>query len=104
MNGLVEKKLTTKLLGAEENLAGELIVHMKRGNEELDYCFSPGYQADEYDAELEWRQSEFGWTQDQFDKYWDNGGEEEIIKNMITQLVECYDDECNWEELKNREW
>ena len=66
--------------------------------------FSPGYQADEYDAELEWRQSEFGWTQDQFDKYWDNGGEEEIIKNMITQLVECYDDECNWEELKNREW
>ncbi|PWT35110.1 hypothetical protein DKZ29_08070 [Limosilactobacillus reuteri] len=100
MNGLVEKKLSTKLLGAEENLAGELIVHMKRGNEELDYYYAPGYQADEYDAELEWRQSEYSWTQDQFDKYWDNGVEEEIIKNMITQLVEWYDDECNWEELK----
>lgn len=104
MNGLVEKKLSTKLLGTEENLAGELIVHLRRGDEELNYYYAPGYQADVYDTELEWRQSEYGWSQDKFDEYWDNGGEKELVEDMVNQLVEWYDDEWNWEELKSMEW
>ncbi|PWT41051.1 hypothetical protein DKZ34_04225 [Limosilactobacillus reuteri] len=103
MNGLVEKKLTTKLVSVKESQAGELIIKMRRGNEENEYAWA-GYRADIYDAELEFRQSEFGWTQDQFDKYWDNGGEEKEIKREINATVEIYNDEMMWEELKNMEW
>lgn len=99
MNGLVENKLSTKLVSAEENLAGELIIKMKRGDEEKIVTYSPGYEADIYDAEFEWRQFDMRWTQERFDKYWDNGGEEKEIQREIEATVDMYDDELTWGEL-----
>lgn len=99
MSGSVEKKLSTKLVSAEENLAGELIIKMKRGDEEKIVAYSPGYQADIYDAEFIWRQFDMGWTQEKFDDYWDNGGEEKEIQREIETTVDLYDDEQMWEEI-----
>lgn len=99
MSSLVEKKLSTKLVSAEENLAGELIIKMKRGDEEKIVAYSPGYEADIYDAEFEWRQFDMGWTQEKFDDYWDNGGEEKEIQQEIETTVDLYDDEQMWEEI-----
>lgn len=99
MSSSVEKKLSTKLVSAEENLAGELIIKMKRGDEEKIVAYSPGYEADIYDAEFAWRKFDLGWTQEKFDDYWDNGGEEKEIQREIETTVDLYDDEQMWEEI-----
>lgn len=99
MSSSVEKKLSTKLVSAEENLAGELIIKMKRGDEEKIVTYSPGYQADIYDAEFTWRKFDLGWTQEKFDDYWDNDGEEKEIQREIETTVDLYDDEQMWEEI-----
>lgn len=52
MNGLAQKKLSTKLVSVEENLAGELIIKMKRGEEEKKFVW-PGYLEDIYTKELD---------------------------------------------------
>lgn len=99
MSSSVEKQLSTKLVSAEEDRAGELIIKMKRGDEEKIVTFSPGYEADIYDAEFAWRQFDMGWTQEKFDDYWDNDGEEKEIQREIETIVDLYDDEQMWEEI-----
>ncbi|MDM8244863.1 hypothetical protein, partial [Limosilactobacillus vaginalis] len=38
------------------------------------------------------------WTQDQFDDYWENGGEDKEIDNYVATTVDNYDD-STWEGL-----
>ena len=100
MNGLAQKKLSTKLVGVEENLAGELIIKMKRGNEEKQLVWA-GFRADIYNDELDWRQFEYGWTEEEFEQYWDDNREDSEIWRNIYDCVDTYDDEEMWEELGN---
>ncbi|WP_172397161.1 hypothetical protein [Limosilactobacillus reuteri] len=37
--------------------------------------------------------------QEQFDDYWENGGEDKEIDNYVDGTVEYYDDWSTWEEL-----
>ena len=100
MNGLAQKKLSTKLVNVEENLAGELIIKMKRGEEEKKFVW-PGYREDIYTKELDWCQSEYGWTEEEFEQYWDDNREDSEIWCNIYECVDVYDDEEMWEELGN---
>lgn len=41
---------------------------MKRGEEEKKFVW-PGYLEDIYTKELDWCQSEYGWTEEEFEQY-----------------------------------
>lgn len=101
MNGLAQKKLSTKLVSVEENLAGEFIIKMKRGDEEKKFVW-PRYLEDICTKELDWCQSEYGWTEEEFEQYWDDNREDSEIWRNIYECVDVYDDEEMWEELEKR--
>ena len=52
-----------------------------------------------YESAIDYYLDNLGWSQEQFDHYWENGGEDKEIDNYIEGTVEYYDDESTWEEI-----
>ena len=90
----------TKLVSLVETTYGEAILTMQRGKEEKELVIAEtGLSGVVYELSVDYYLDNLGWTQDQFDDYWENGGEDKEIDNYVATTVDNYDDDSTWEEL-----
>lgn len=97
---MVGTKLHTELVSLVETAYGEAILTMKRGEEEKQLVIAEyGLSEVVYEDAIDYYLDNEHWTQDQFDDYWGNGGEDKEIDEYIDEIVDNYDDDSTWEEL-----
>ena len=90
----------TELVSLVETTYGEAILTMQRGKEEKELVIAnTGLSEVVYESSVDYYLDNLGWTQEQFDDYWENGGEDKEIDNYVDGTVEYYDDDSAWEEL-----
>ena len=97
---MVGTKLHTELVSLVETAYGEAILTMKRGEEEKELVIAnTGLSEVVYDSAIDYYMYDLNWTEEQFDNYWENGGEDKKIDNYIDGIVDLYDDDSAWEEI-----
>ena len=97
---MVGTKLHTELVSLVETAYGEAILTMKRGEEEKELVIAnTGLSEVVYDSASDYYMYDLNWTEEQFDNYWENGGEDKEIDNYIDGIVDLYDDDSAWEEI-----
>ena len=90
----------TELVSLVETAYGEAILTMKRGEEEKQLLIAEcGLSEVVYESSVDYYLDNLGWTEEQFDNYWENGGEDKEIDNYVDGTVEYYDDWSTWEEI-----
>ena len=98
---MIKTKLRTELVSLVETAYGEAILTMQRGKEEKELVIAEtGLSGVVYDSAIDYYLDNLGWTQEQFDDYWENGGEDKEIDNYVAITVDNYDDDSTWEELE----
>ncbi|PWT29814.1 hypothetical protein DKZ27_09970 [Limosilactobacillus reuteri] len=98
---MIKTKLRTELVSLVETACGEAILTMKRGEEEKQLLIAEcGLSDVVYDSAIDYYLDNEHWTQEQFDNYWENGGEDKEIDNYVDGTVDFYDDDLTWEELE----
>ena len=98
---MIGTELNTELVSLVETACGEAILTMKRGEEEKKIAIAEcGLSGVVYDSAIDYYLDNKHWTQDQFDDYWENGGEDKEIDNYVAITVDNYDDDSTWEELE----
>ena len=91
----------TELVSLVETTYGEAILTLKRGNEiKQTVLANTGLSEVVYESAIDYYMYDLNWTEEQFDQYWENGGEDKEIDNYIEGTVEYYDDDSMWEELE----
>ena len=96
-----DMNLTTKMIELKETTYGEAILTLKRGNEiKQTVLANTGLSEVVYESAIDYYMYDLNWTEEQFDQYWENGGEDKEIDNYIEGTVEYYDDDSMWEELE----
>lgn len=91
----------TKLVSLIETTWGEAILTLKRGEEEKELVIAnTGLSEVVYESAIDYYMYDLNWTEEQFDNYWENGGEDKEIDNYIAGTVDFYDDDSTWEELE----
>lgn len=91
----------TELISLIETTYGEAILTMKRGKEKKELVIAnTGLSEVVYESAIDYYMYDLNWTQEQFDQYWENGGEDKEIDNYIAGMVDFYDDDSTWEELE----
>ena len=97
----LKDNVKTELISLIETTYGEAILTMKRGKEEKELVIAnTGLSEVVYESAIAYYLDNLGWTQEQFDHYWENGGEDKEIDNYIEGTVDYYDDDSTWEELE----
>ena len=97
---MIGTKLRTELVSLVETTYGEAILTMQRGKEEKELVIAEcGLSEVVYESSVDYYLDNLGWTEEQFDNYWENGGEDKEIDNYVDGTVEYYDDWATWEEL-----
>lgn len=97
---ILTNKVKTELVNCVETACGEAILTMRRWHEEKQVVIAEtGLSSVVYESSVDYYLDNLGWTQEQFDKYWNNGGEEKEINNYIDRTVELYNDDSVWEEI-----
>ena len=97
---MIGTKLHTELVSLVETGIGEVILTLKRGEEEKEILIGEtGLAGVVYDSAADFYIFDKKWTEEQFDDYWENGGEDKEIDNYVDGTVEYYDDWSTWEEL-----
>ena len=97
---MIKTKLRTELVSLVETTYGEAILTMQRGKEEKELVIAEtGLAGVVYESSYDYYIFDKKWTEEQFDDYWENGGEEKEIDNYIDGVVDNYDDDSTWEEL-----
>lgn len=97
---MIETKLHTELVSLVQTAYGEAILTMKRGEEEKQLVIAnTGLSEVVYESSVDYYLDNLGWSQEQFDNYWENGGEDKEIDNYVDGTVDFYDDDSTWEEL-----
>lgn len=97
---MIKTKLRTELVSLVETTYGEAILTMQRGKEEKELVIAEtGLSGVVYDSTIDYYMYDLNWTEEQFDNYWENGGEDKEIDNYIDGIVDLYDDDSAWEEL-----
>ena len=90
----------TELVSFKETAYGEAILTLQRGKEEKEIVIADcGLSEVVYESAIDYYIDNLGWTQEQFDHYWKNGGEDKEIDNYVDGIVDFYDDNSTWEEL-----
>lgn len=90
----------TELVSLVETAYGEAILTMKRGEEEKQLLIAEcGLSEVVYESTVDYYLDNLGWTQEQFDDYWENGGEDKEIDNYVDGTVDYYDNRSTWEEI-----
>lgn len=90
----------TELVSFNETTYGEAILTLQRGKEEKEIVIANnGLSEVVYESAIDYYMDNLGWTQEQFDHYWENGGEDKEIDNYVDETVDFYDDNSTWEEL-----
>ena len=96
----LKDNVKTELISLIETTYGEAILTMKRGKEEKELVIAnTGLSEVVYESAIGYYLDNLGWTQEQFDHYWENDGEDKEIDNYIEGTVDYYDDWSNWEEI-----
>lgn len=96
----LKDNVKTELISLIETTYGEAILTMKRGKEEKELVIAnTGLSEVVYESAIDYYLDNLGWSQEQFDHYWENGGEDKEIDNYIEGTVDYYDDDSTWEEL-----
>ena len=96
----LKDKVKTELISLIETTYGEAILTMQRGKEEKELVIAEtGLSGVVYDSAIDYYLDNLGWSQEQFDDYWENGGEDKEIDNYIEGTVDYYDNWSNWEEI-----
>lgn len=94
-------KLHTELVSLVETGIGEVILTLKRGEEEKEILIAEcGLSDVVYESAIDYYLDNEHWTQEHFDDYWENGGEDKEIDNYVAITVDNYDDDSTWEELE----
>ena len=97
----LKNNVKTELISLIETTYGEAILTMKRGKEEKELVIAnTGLSEVVYESAIDYYMYDLNWTQEQFDQYWENGGEDKEIDNYIAGTVDFYDDDSTWEELE----
>ena len=97
---MIGTELHTELVSLVETAYGEAILTMQRGKEEKELVIAEtGLSGVVYDSAIDYYLDNLGWTQEQFDDYWENGGEDKEIDNYVDGTVDYYDDDSAWEEI-----
>ena len=97
---MIGTELHTELVSLVETAYGEAILTMQRGKEEKELVIAEtGLSGVVYDSAIDYYLDNLGWTQEQFDDYWENGGEDKEIDNYVDGTVYYYDDWSTWEEI-----
>ena len=92
---------TTKMIELKETACGEAILTLKRGNETKQIVIAEcGLSEVVYESSVDYYLDNLGWTQEQFDNYWENGGEDKEINNYIDGTVDYYNGNSEWQELR----
>ena len=90
----------TELVSLVETAYGEAILTMKRGEEEKELVIAEtGLSGVVYDSAIDYYMCDLNWTEEQFDDYWENGGEDKETDNYVDGIVDYYDDWSAWEEI-----
>lgn len=98
---MIGTKLHTELVSLVETGIGEVILTLKRGEEEKEILIGETGLSDiVYEYAIDYYLDNEQWTQEQFDDYWENGGEDKEVDNYIAMMVDNYDDDSTWEELE----
>lgn len=98
---MIGTELNTELVSLVETACGEVILTMKRGEEEKKIAIAEcGLSGVVYDSAIDYYLDNKHWTQDQFDDYWENGGEDKEIDNYVDGVIDFYNDDLTWEELE----
>ena len=98
---MIKTKLRTELVSLVETTYGEAILTMQRGKEEKELVIAEtGLSGVVYDSSVDYYLDNLGWTEEQFDNYWENGGEDKEIDNYIDGVVDFYDDDSTWGEIE----
>ena len=96
----LKDNVKTELISLIETTYGEAILTMKRGKEEKELVIAnTGLSEVVYESAIDYYLDNLGWSQEQFDDYWENGGEDKEIDNYIEGTVDYYDNWSNWEEI-----
>ena len=97
---MIGTELHTELVSLVETAYGEAILTMQRGKEEKELVIAEtGLSGVVYDSAIDYYLDNLGWTQEQFDDYWENGGEDKEIDNYVDGTVDYYDNWSTWEEI-----
>ena len=97
---MIGTELHTELVSLVETAYGEAILTMQRGKEEKELVIAEcGLSEVVYESSVDYYLDNLGWTEEQFDNYWENGGEDKEIDNYIDGIVDYYDDWSTWEEI-----
>ena len=97
---MIGTELHTELVSLVETAYGEAILTMQRGKEEKELVIAEtGLSGVVYDSAIDYYLDNLGWTQEQFDDYWENGGQDKEIDNYVDGTVDYYDDWSTWEEI-----
>ena len=98
---MIKTKLRTELVSLVETTYGEAILTMKRGKEEKEIVIAEtGLSEVVYESTIDYYMYDLNWTEEQFDNYWENEGEDKETDNYIEGIVDYYDDDSTWEELE----
>ena len=95
-----DMNLTTKMIELKETTYGEAILTLKRGDETKQIVIAnTGLSEVVYESAIDYYMYDLNWTEEQFDHYWDNGGEDKEIDNYIEGTVDYYNGNSEWQEL-----
>lgn len=98
---MIKTKLRTELVSLVETTYGEAILTMQRGKEEKELVIAEcGLSEVVYESSVDYYLDNLGWTEEQFDNYWENGGEDKEIDNYVDGVVDFYDDDSTWGEIE----
>lgn len=98
---MIGTKLHTELVSLVETGIGEAILTMQRGEEEKELVIAnTGLSEVVYDSAIDYYMYDLNWTEEQFDNYWENGGEDKEIDNYVDGTVDYYDDDSTWGEIE----
>ena len=97
---ILRDKAKTELVSLVETDGGEAILTMRRGEEEKELVITEtGLSEVVYESSADYYLDHLGWTQEQFDNYWVNGGEDKEVDDYVDGTVKYYDAWSTWEEI-----
>lgn len=98
---MTKTKLHTELVSLVQTAYGEAIITMRRGKEKKQIVIANyGLPQVVYEFVINYYLDNEHWTQDQFNDYWENGGEDKEIDNYVATVIDNYDDDYTWNELE----
>lgn len=89
----------TILLSEHFDTVDTLTLTLKRGNQVKKYVTPSFFFESLWESSQEYYMDDLNWSEEKFENYWDNGGEEKEYKNFVSCIVDQYDNDEIFSEL-----